>query len=290
MVALLLPAAIVLSATVGVSRFADRLRPWLATWALASLSVAVVVATAGALAAVIVDRLSSVPWLAARLGWCARVAGSPVAALLVVGSLGGVVAALVSLARAARGQQADARGFGGDPVVIVPSAAVFAMAVPGRPGRPGQVVVTTGMLKALDADERAAMFAHEMAHLQLHHHLFLRASGLAAAAFPLVRPVHRRLRFATERWADERAARDVGSRSVVARAVAKGAFAAAGQPLPPGAMALTGASTEDRIIALVDGPTGTARAEAAIASVAVLTIGLAVTELHHLVSLALHAC
>lgn len=290
MLGLLLPGAVVIVATTVISRLSDRLRPWLATWLLATLSVAVVVATAGALAAVIVDQLSSVPWLAARLGWCARVAGGPVAALLVAGSVVGITSAVVNLARTARHQRADSRGFGADPVVVVRSAAAFAMAVPGRAGRPGQIVVTTAMLKALDADERAAMFAHEEAHLRLHHHLFLRASGLAAAALPLVRPVHRRLRFATERWADERAAREVGSRSLVARAVAKGAFAAAGQPLPQGSMALTGASTEARIIALVDGSPVRAPAEAAFTSVAVLTIGLALTQLHHLVALAAQAC
>lgn len=291
MLGMLLPATVVIVATIAVSRLAGGLRPWLATWALASLSVSVVVAVLGALAAVIVDQLSSVPWLAASLGWCARVAGGPVAALLVIGSLAGVVTTVVNLTRAARRQRADSQSFGADPVVVVPAAAVFAMAVPGRAGRPGQIVVTTGMLKALDADERAAMFAHEMAHLRLHHHLFLRASGLAAAAFPLLRPVHGRVTFATERWADERAARDVGSRTLVARAVAKGAFAAAGQPFPRGAMLLTGASTEARITALVDGhPAGAAPVEAAFTSVAVLTIGLAITQLHHLVALASQAC
>lgn len=291
MVGLLLPAAVVIVATTVISRFADRLRPWLATWALSTLSIAAVMATAGALAAIIVDQLSSVPWLAARLGWCARVAGGPVAAGLVAASLAGVASAVVNLTRTARLHHADARGFGPDSVVVVPSAAAFAMAVPGRVGRPGQIVVTTGMLKALDADERAAMFAHEDAHLRLRHHLFLRASGLAAAAFPLLRSVHRRVSFATERWADERAAREVGSRSLVARAVAKGALAAAGQSVPPGAMALTGTSTEARITALVDDrPRRAAPTEAAFTTAAVVTIGLAATQLHHLVTLALQAC
>ena len=291
MLGLLLPAAVVIVATTVISRLADRLRPWLATWALSTLSVAVAVATAGALAAVIVDQLSSVPWLAARIGWCARVAGGPVSAVLVAVSLAGVAMAVVNLICTARRHHTDSRGFGSDSVVVVPAAAAFAMAVPGRAGRPGQIVVTTGMLKALDPDERAAMFAHEDAHLRLRHHLFLRASGLAAAAFPLLRPVHRQVSFATERWADERAAREVGSRNLVARAVAKGALAAAAQPIPPGAMALTGTSTEARIAALVEGrPGGAAPTEAVFTSVAVIAIGLAATQLHHLVTLAPQAC
>jgi len=169
--------------------------------------------------------------------------------------------------------------------------AAVALAVPGRPGRPGQIVVTTGMLDALDADERRAMFAHELAHLQLRHHLFLRLSGLAAAALPILRPVALQVRFATERWADERAARDIGSRSLVARAVTKGALAGAGDLIPSGAMALNGSTTEARITALSgDEPATTAPGEAAFICVAALIVGTAAAQLHHLATLAVHAC
>jgi len=289
---LLLPSVAVIAATVLVTRLADRLRPWMAAWALAMLCVAVVVASTSALVAVVVDQLAAVPWLAERIGWCARVAGGPLAVAAVAGPLLGVTWATVNLTRAARRQRADTRGFGGDPVIIVPSPAVVALAVPGRLGRPGQIVVTTGMLDVLDAEERSAMFAHEIAHLHLRHHLFLRVSGLAAAALPLLRPVHRRVRFATERWADERAARDVGSRSLVARAVAKGALAAAGEPLRLGqAMALNGGSTGERVDALLAvGSSTPGPIQAAFGSVAVLALGLAFAQVHHLVGLALHAC
>lgn len=291
MVRLLLPALVVILTTTLASRLAHRLRPWLAAWALTALCVAVVMAVAGAVAAIIVAQLPAVPWLAERIGWCARVAGGPIAAVLVGGSLIGATTGLVNVTRVARRHRADPLGFGSDSVVVVPSAAVLAVAVPGRLGRPGQIVVTTGMLLALDAEERAAMFAHEMAHLRLRHHLFIRVSGLAAAACPLLRPVQRRVCFATERWADERAARDVGSRRVVARAVEKGAYAASGRPLPEGALALHGASTGDRIAALVEGRgSGAAPVEAAFTFVAVLTMGLAATQLHHLAVLARHAC
>lgn len=290
MVELLLPAAVVIVITTLISRLAGRLRPWLATWALTSLAVAVVIASAGAIAAVVVDQLSSFPWLAARIGWCARVAGGPVAALVVTASIAGAVTSLVNLTRTARRQRAEPRGFGADPVVVVPSPAAIALAVPGRVGRQGQIVVTTGMLAALDADERSAMFAHEMAHLRLRHHLFLRVTGLTAAACPLLRPLHRQVRFATERWADERAARDVGSRSLVARAVTKGTLAAAGQPVPQVGMALNGSSTEDRINALAEEDTSGSVGEAGLAGLAVVTAGLAATQLHHLAALALAAC
>lgn len=290
MLRLLLPAVIVIIATVAVAGRAGRLRPWLAAWVLTALSVASVTAAAGAAAAVVVDKLGAVPWLAARLGWCVQVAGGILPMVAVVGAVGAVGAAAVNLTRAARRQRADARGFGSDPVVIVPSSAAVALAVPGHAGRPGQIVVTTAMLEALDADERRAMFAHELAHLELRHHLFLRVSGLAAAAVPILRPVACQVRFATERWADERAAHDVGSRSLVARAVTKGALAASANPLPQGAMALNGASTEARISALLEDRSTSALADGGYACAAVLIVGLAATQLHHLATLALRVC
>jgi len=287
---LLLPAAAVIVATMGIARFAHRLRPWLAAWILTLLSAAAVTASAGALSAVIVAQLASVPWLAARVGWCVKMAGGPLPLVAVVAALLAAGSAACNLTRAARRQRSEARGFGADPVVVVPSASVVALAVPGRFGKPGQIVVTTGMLGALDPDERRAMFAHELAHLALRHHLFRRVSGLAAAGLPFLRTVHLEVGFATERWADERAARDVGSRSLVARAVAKGAFAAAGEPLPPGVMALTGARTEARITSLLEDHRPSASAEATFTSAALVTVGLAATQVHHLVTLALHAC
>jgi len=287
---LLLPATVVIVSSMGIGRHAHRFRPWLATWTLALLSAATVTASAGALSAVIVAQLASVPWLAARVGWCVKMAGGPLPLVSVMAAVLAAASAAFNLTRAARRQRSETRRFGADPIVVVPSASVAALAVPGRFGQPGQIVVTTGMLGALDPDERRAMFAHELAHLDLRHHLFLRVSGLAAAVLPLLRPLHLGVGLATERWADERAARDVGSRSLVARAVAKGALAAAGEPLPPGVMALTGGPTETRVRALLEDHRSAASNEAAFTSAAIVTVGLAATQVHHLVTLVLHAC
>lgn len=290
MVHLFLPAMATFVAAAVACRLSHHLRPWLTTWALTTLCVAAGVASGAALAAIVVDQLAAFPWLAARVGWCTRVATSPAAVVAVVGSLVGVAGATLNLSRAARQQRALTRSFGADPVVVVPTSAVVALAVPGRLGHPGQIVVSTGMFEALDAEERSAMFAHEMAHLRLRHHLFLRVTGLAAAALPLLRPVHRRVAFSTERWADERAARDVGSRSLVARAVAKSALAAAGEPLPVGVLALNGGSTGARVVALVEGRAAAASVEAVFGLMTAVAVGLAATQLHHLVVLVLDAC
>ncbi|MYR58258.1 M48 family metalloprotease, partial [Streptomyces sp. SID625] len=74
------------------------------------------------------------------------------------------------------------------------------------PGRPHRIVVTTAMLRSLDAAEREVLFAHERAHNRGGHHWFLAAAELAAHCHPALRPVREAVRLAAERAADEAAA------------------------------------------------------------------------------------
>ena len=90
--------------------------------------------------------------------------------------------ALVSAARHARCLP------GSSQVVVVPDGSADAYAVPGWPGR---IVVTAGMLDALNPDERRVLLAHERVHAQSHHYLFTALTYLAAAANPLLRLVSR---------------------------------------------------------------------------------------------------
>ncbi|MEV6972559.1 M56 family metallopeptidase [Kitasatospora sp. NPDC093806] len=103
---------------------------------------------------------------------------------------------------------------------------------PGRPAEPGRIVVTTGMLRVLDGPERAALLAHERAHLTARHHLFLSLAAHAAAVHPALRVLRAPLGFHLERWADESAAARVGDRAVTARAVGRAALAAGRSPWP----------------------------------------------------------
>ncbi len=70
-------------------------------------------------------------------------------------------------------------------LVVVDDTVPDAYALPGLPGR---VVVSTGMLDALNDADRKAMLAHERAHLACHHYAFVAAAHLAAACNPLLRP------------------------------------------------------------------------------------------------------
>ncbi|MEV7749930.1 M56 family metallopeptidase [Streptomyces griseofuscus] len=138
------------------------------------------------------------------------------------------------------------------------------------PGAPGRIVVSRGMLRCLGDDERAALLAHERAHLRGRHHLYLVLWRLTAAVTPLLRPLADAGGFVLERWADETAAAHVGSRTVVARAVGRAALAtAAAQDRP--APAATGGAVPQRVRALL-GPPPPPRALPVVAGAALLAL------------------
>ncbi|MFC0598451.1 M56 family metallopeptidase [Streptomyces palmae] len=152
-------------------------------------------------------------------------ASPPVAALALALLAATAVAACRLLLRLLREWVAARRhapaGGGGD-LSVIDDGHPDAFALPGRPGR---IVVTAGMLRALDPAEREALFAHERAHLAGRHHLFLALADLVAVCHPVLRGLRAPLGYALERWADEAAARAVGDRTLTARAIARAALA-----------------------------------------------------------------
>ncbi|MEO6500326.1 MAG: M48 family metalloprotease [Jatrophihabitantaceae bacterium] len=112
----------------------------------------------------------------------------------------------------------------GGELAVIDDAGREAYAVPGRIGR---IVVSSGLLRSLDGDERRAVLAHERAHLVHRHHLHLAMAHLAAAANPLLWRLPAGVALSTERWADESAAATC-RRDTVARALTQ---AATGAPL-----------------------------------------------------------
>lgn len=138
-------------------------------------------------------------------------------------------------------------------VVVVPSLEPQALAVPGRAGRGGWVVVTAGMLSVLDSGERAVLLAHERAHLQGRHHVQRALVDAAAALNPLLRPTRDAVAFLLERCADEAAAETVGSRSLAARSLARAALATAAWPLE-GSLAYERLAVTRRVAALQVSP------------------------------------
>src|SRR5262249_229819 len=154
----------------------------------------------------------------------------------------GAVAATTFLIHCCRGLAAaysEARQLPGpaQPVVLDDKAA-SAYTLPGRPGR---IVVTAGTLDALDDASRAALLAHERAHLAGFHHLSTPAARLAAAVNPVLGAAAGAVEYTVERWADEEAAQAVGERRLVAHAIGRAALAATprqprGRPVVLGAV------------------------------------------------------
>jgi Zn-dependent protease with chaperone function len=212
----------------------------------------------------------------------ATAAGATVVALLAMSLRRATVAArtLVAASRACRLFGPDGGG-----LVVVENDSADAYALPALPSlralprrraaanRPsGRMVVSSAMLAALTPPERRVLLAHEAAHLDRHHHLYLLAVELAAAANPALRSLVPALRLAVERWADEDAAAAVGSRRLAARALARAGIArSAAVP-----STTTGLSAKLSGVALPAADTGVAeRALALLAAPAPARRGLA---------------
>lgn len=153
------------------------------------------------------------------------VATAAAAGLLVAAAAGGLALCCQRVGRelwriwaAARACPATADGG----VVVVDDPAPLAVAVPGLRGR---VLITTAMVRALSAEERRVLFAHERTHLRCQHGVFRLAVRLAAAVLPILRPLVRDCDYQLERWADETAADAVGDRGLAAQALARAALA-----------------------------------------------------------------
>lgn len=135
-------------------------------------------------------------------------------------------------------------------LIVAACADPQAFAIPGTPGR---ILVTSGMLSALEPAERRVLLAHERAHLTHRHAFLVTAATLAAAANPLLRPVRATVAFVVERWADEQAADAVGDRATTARALARAALST-GRSRPACALSFTDRAVTRRIAALQTTP------------------------------------
>ncbi|WP_043662366.1 M56 family metallopeptidase [Streptomyces xylophagus] len=149
-----------------------------------------------------------------------------------------------ALRRLCEGHPADTE------LIVAASPEPQAFAIPGRPGR---ILVTAGMLSALEPAERRVLLAHERAHLAHRHALLVTSATLAAAANPLLRPVRSTVAFLVERWADEQAADAVGDRATTARALARAALSTE-RARPACALNFTDRAVTRRIAALQTTP------------------------------------
>ncbi len=193
---------------------ARRLPPAVGTWLLSVGGMLAAAGSAASLALLGFTLVGQSPLLAARGHWSdtALRHADPVAAPVAVVAL--IVLAVLTVRFAAAGVRRltalrDAYRLAASlpascgELAVIEHPGPRAHAVPGRPGR---IVVSTGLLRGLDAGQRRAVLAHERAHLTHRHHLHHTVAHLAAAANPLLRGLPTAVALSTERWADESAA------------------------------------------------------------------------------------
>lgn len=222
-------ASLILAA---VSRpLARRLSPRTAAPALVVAAGLTASASTWALTLLAATLLQGSPPVMERAGVRALTVGEPVPDAIALGAglaLGVGAYRLVeawyrrrATLQALRGVCADAAA----ELVVIAAAAPHAVAVPGRPWERGHILVTSGMLAALDDRERAVMLAHERAHLRRGHHWQQMVVDAAAAVNPLLRPVRATVAYLLERDADEAAADRIGSRDLAAQSLTRAALA-----------------------------------------------------------------
>lgn len=239
MIALLL-VVVPPAASLALGRVGPRAAQWLAPSTsvrlLTGAAVATALATGFVLSTTAFTAAARVPAVAALGHWSASTLTAHDYVPFAAGAAAtAVVVALLTLAlwyvitAAADLVTADATcrrlGPGTDRLVIVDDDRPDAYVVPGIRGR---IVVSTAMLRALPADERRALMAHEHAHLRHRHHLYIQLAELGARANPLLHPLVEVVRVGVERWADEDAATATGDRRLMARAIARAALAQRG--------------------------------------------------------------
>jgi Zn-dependent protease with chaperone function len=132
-------------------------------------------------------------------------------------------------------------------VVDHPAAAAYCL-----PGLRSAIVISAGTLDLLDADELAAVLAHERAHLRERHDLVLLPFLALLSAFRwagIARQAYRAVSLLIEMHADDRALRQRPARELATALLRVGA--AGGGGVPSGALAVAGRAEECEVAARV---------------------------------------
>jgi hypothetical protein len=262
---------------------ARRTDPRVASRVLVATGLVLGITSAVALSLLAFGVIARVPLVAAHGHWAASAVGGKVRVpawigLVALGCVGAIVANAVHmlgdhcrrLNHAVRLQLE-----GGGRIITVSDGGSFAYACRALPFRPGVIIVSDGLQRTLDTEQRAAVLAHERSHLDHQHNLYELGALLTTALNPLLSPIARELRFCLERWADEDAA------AVQGRGVAASALAVSALHRPRAVPRLGAAHADNcvpaRVRALIDEPAprgriwmGSAVVNALLAAVAVV--------------------
>ena len=107
----------------------------------------------------------------------------------------------------------------------------FAYCLPGKGGR---IVVSSAAEQQLDAEQLAAVLAHERAHLRGRHHTLVQTTLVLSRALPLpsLRALHHEARALVELVADDRASRQTRPEALLGALLRLGAHRGASPGLP----------------------------------------------------------
>ncbi|GAA3214529.1 M48 family metalloprotease [Dactylosporangium siamense] len=266
---LLLPVALALIARL----LPAGARPELAARVLATCGVLTAAVSTGCLALLALTALDDLPAMEVRERTAAFPLPEPVPGAVAVGAGLLLVAAAWSVVRDLRRRRAvvadlHAAGAPHDGLLVADWTEPHAVAVPpAGAGGPGHILVTSGLLRLIDAAEWRAVAAHERAHLRRRHHRTVALATTAAAVNPLLRPVAGAVALLVERSADEDAVAAVGDRHMVARAIAKVALAGGSRT---GTLGAGGSDVVRRVAALTRPVTQGSWAGLALAAAIVL--------------------
>jgi hypothetical protein len=135
-------------------------------------------------------------------------------------------------------------------VVVLPTDHPLALCLSGPSA---QILVSRGLVAALQPEELNAVLGHEAVHLERRHHRYLllaTALDHALGVVPFVRPSTRALRVALERWADDEA---VGTDHASRRALRRALLGVAAATVTTPAAAFTGADCVAERLDALDG-------------------------------------
>ncbi|HEX2901829.1 MAG TPA: M48 family metalloprotease [Jatrophihabitans sp.] len=238
-------------------RLARRLPPVAAVWLLSAGAVAGAAAGCAALVLLSLPLVGQLPQIAQLGGWSSSVLAlddpvrTPIAVgaaiLFTAGALRAARAGAVELSSRRRSRELAGELPAGDELAVIDDPGRrYAFALAGRPGR---IVVSSGMLRAMQPAQRRALLAHERAHLRYRHDLHRAVVRICAAACPSLYALPAASRLACERWADEAAAART-DRAAVAAALTVAARSQTRAPLQPMVMAMAVEAVALRVLAL----------------------------------------
>ena len=217
------PLAVAVAVAVAASGAHRRLHPATSAILLATFMGVALTAAAPSLLVAAAGFVAHPPALDGGLAWCHEVFGVHpyVDPWLGTAAVVWSVVATVRLTRVLRAWRRLRRDDHGT-MEVIDDEVPYAFTMPG-----GRVLVSTGLIAALDPPQFATVVAHERAHARHRHDRYVLLADAATAVVPALAPVRRRLRFELERWADESAVRETdGDRRTVAETLARVAMLA----------------------------------------------------------------